>query len=63
MLDLLGHTALLVTSRNGTIPDFASLGFKFLAVYSIIDIIGDGEMTLPAPVCHELIEQPVYEFL
>ena len=63
MLDLFGHTALLVASRKGAIPDYAFQGTEFLTVNSVIDIIGDGEMSLLVPVCNELVEQPVNEFL
>ena len=63
MLDLFGHTALLVTSHTGAIPDCAFKGTEFIAVNPIIDVIRDGEMSLLVPICNELVKQPVNKFL
>ena len=62
MLDFLGHTALLVTSRNGALPDYTFHMEELVAEYSLISIFGERMMYFLVPVGYELVEEPVDEF-
>ncbi len=57
------HIPLLATSRNGAISYYAFQGLEFPVVYPGIDIVLKGELPFLVPVCYELVEQPVDEFL